>query len=420
MEEFLLYTGESVVETSDGQRITAEVQVVSQLQPAPRLTLRTEIHDPTFFSISAEDIRVSIPVLNEPIACFVRNWTCHAHKISAELGPTRSAVELQILVPLFSVRLHILNFFQLFPSVINLKTEDGWVLHISNASDREEDGNTGFRHIVTNFATIKRSNGESFSVEQVRRVIKDLLDFLSFAKGAWIAASIVTGLAANGSELIIEWGIRRFHKTQISASWFDGMHSTELLPLFAHFRRIRNSEWVKKEFDFYLYMFARAETNSAGPDVSLLALQALLESLAAMAVRLRRRGILGRDPDGQTNITGNRGAAGKIEDLLSSMKIPMEIPKGEIMKSLRLYCAQNEIDSGPAAIVNLRKVLAHAECSESRSAKRPFYPAYLLAKWYCELVMLNLCNYQGMYFNRTIHSWLGEREFVPWSHMFKR
>lgn len=61
-------------------------------------------------------------------------------------------------------------------------------------------------------------------------------------------------------------------------------------------------------------------------------------------------------------------------------------------------------------MVETRNLLVHARANDHL----PWHEAWMLARWYVELVLLRMLNFTGEYLNRTRALVVGDAERVPW------
>lgn len=205
-----------------------------------------------------------------------------------------------------------------------------------------------------------------------------------------------------------EWGIRRVSPWHRGTNWLDENHGesiVEFYPLFIE--RMRDEDW-SATLDHAIYWNHRSETTFVGPDGGCILLQTVLERLAWQLLVIDKKSL---SEDGFLKLP----AADQIRLLASVCSIPLEIPAHltELLKAAKEF----NWSDGPQAFVAIRNMLVHPPKAKGRQQKkRPFYEAYLLGKWYLDLVILSACKYRGLYANRTkMPRWIGDVEQVPWA-----
>jgi hypothetical protein len=88
--------------------------------------------------------------------------------------------------------------------------------------------------------------------------------------------------------------------------------------------------------------------------------------------------------------------------------IPVAIPPK--LAELAREAATRGWEDGPRAVVETRNLLVHASANDHL----PWHEAWMLARWYVELVLLRMLNFTGEYLNRTRALVVGDVERVPW------
>ncbi len=259
---------------------------------------------------------------------------------------------------------------------------------------------------ATHQVEFSREDGSSFTGKQAQAFLEKLSLFLSFCHGRWVAIVLTVGLDDNAEKTLEQWGTGRISSWRKPTGWLDKHHGTCISELYAEFcSKLSDAAWLDA-ISHVVYWFARADTNSVGPDGACILLQAALERLA-WHVLVRERG----------TISAKRfralTAAEQIRLMLGILSIPTEIPDG--LASLR-NLGKSKGWGGPEAFTYIRNRLTHPPKQGAESEVFPIYEAYCLAQWYVELAILSSCGYNGEYGNRTkIRRWVGQVERVPWA-----
>ena len=108
---------------------------------------------------------------------------------------------------------------------------DPWVVDIEAASNlsevkKELDETGGYG--ITHTGTVKRTDGDDFSVADVERLLFGLVLFLSFARGAYCGLTLVKGKNRDDQVAWELWGTNRVTAWFSPPSWFD-RHDAHLL-----------------------------------------------------------------------------------------------------------------------------------------------------------------------------------------------
>ena len=171
--------------------------------------------------------------------------------------------------------------------------------------------------------------------------------------------------------------------------------------------RTRDPDW-RATIEHAVYWNVRSETSLVDPDGGCILLQTTLERLAWQLLVIDGKSL---SEDGFSKMQ----AADQLRLLLSMSSIPLEIPPR--LTELQKAAKEFNWPDGPQAFVAIRNRLVHPPKTKGRQGRTwPYFEAYVLGKWYLDLVILSACKYEGLYANRTkIPRWVGEVERVPWS-----
>jgi hypothetical protein len=263
-------------------------------------------------------------------------------------------------------------------------------------------------YFFTHQIELRKTDGSSFSAVEAREELNLLCEFLSFCHGFWVSTSLTYGIDEEGVVAMEEWGIRQVGPWHRGTNWLDecnGDCMVELYPLFVE--RMKDREWHEAIVQA-IYWNHCSEMTFIGPGGGCILLQTILERLAWQLLVIDRMSL-------SANGFERRKAAGQLRMLLSTSAIPLEIPPQ--LTELQKAAKEFNWNDGPQAFVEIRNRLVHPPKKKGQQEKRyPDYEAYLLGKWYLDLVILNTCKYQGLYSNRTkIPRCVGGVERVPWA-----
>ncbi len=262
----------------------------------------------------------------------------------------------------------------------------------------------GFR--LTHIGYFEKPDGSSFSGKDANECLEALGFFLSFAKGIWCEPICAVGFDASGGRAWESWSSPR-EPWQTSRSWFDPHNSSHLATLFPGFmNRWQDDDW-REALHEVLYWYLNANHSSRGIDAGIILTQAAIERLSyEFSVKDRRL----------LTVNGFKDlwASDKFRLLLSSMKIPLDIPaETSELRRLARNSQMNWLDA-PHALTEIRNSLIHPENKRRGQLSSAYYEAWNLGLWYLEIGILAICGYSGYYCNRLKQRWIGQTEKVPW------
>ncbi len=348
--------------------------------------------------------------------------------------PTRSAITVTRPSDAISVaKFHLFNFPDFFgPESYVLRTgepplegfrgcgravlkADGWVITIA-ATDRTRDLEEALKgqggYAITHMGQVVREDGTKFSSEDLDDLLACLHYFLSFALGRWVGLALPVGFNTEGNRVFEQWGLPRTAggPWNGSCSWFDEHHGELLSLVFPGFlARWKSPLWHQPlTHAIYWYCGACDRGVGIGVDAGLILAQTALELLAwTHCVRDRKMA-----PPKKFE-RGGLDAAAKLRLLAGSLGIPVEIPAN--LSALREGARRKPAD-GMDAITGIRNSLVHPNAQPPPTGGMHYYEANNLSLWYIDLVLLRLCEHNGMYANRLVpNRFVGAVELVPWA-----
>ncbi len=272
-----------------------------------------------------------------------------------------------------------------------------WTIEITSESNLPEvkqllDSQGGYA--VTHTGTIKRSDGSSFSVQDVQPLLEGLRLFLSFARGAFCGVTLVKGNDQNGQIAWERWGTHKVTPWYNPPSWFDRNHGEILSEVFSGFLKSYEEQQELIRMLVGFYVSSNLGGHGVGIDASLILTQAALERLS------------------YKEIGGKPGV--RIAKCLEGNGISDEIPTD--CEALR---AVHSWKHGPHAVVEIRNNLVHPKQKYGDISTSAYFEAWSLGQWYVELTLLHMFDYNGEYGNRMIQKSRGEVELVPWARSDK-
>ena len=325
------------------------------------------------------------------------------------LVPTQQPVTVrQTEEPLQSVKFKVINFSSLHQSSCPaLLHAEPWCIEIKPVAElskikkilKMESG-----YAVTHEGSISRSDGESFSVEEARKLLDGLHLFLSFARGGDCGVTLISGSDENGEPAWEQWGTYSAFPWFDLSSWLDHRLNNDdaLSTAFPGFwRKVGQTTGAPDDrVRVALYWYLRSNESNA-LQASIILTQAALERLARQLLPNKRYKTL-------------NSTARKIRAVLQETAIDTVIP--ECCKELRTVRKTKGLCDGPEILSEIRNDLVHAKM-RTNICLEAYLEARDLGNWYVELLLLRLFEFTGQYANRLAYQYEGryESEIVPWA-----
>ncbi|MCE9527086.1 MAG: hypothetical protein K8R36_13650, partial [Planctomycetales bacterium] len=265
--------------------------------------------------------------------------------------------------------------------------------------------------VVTHMGRVTKSDGATFSSDQLEEILNCLHYFLSFALGRWAGVALPIGLDAVGQKVYETWGMGKTAHGPWKGghSWFDAHHADMLTHVFPGFMSLwKNNTW-REPLTHAIYWYLAACNHGIGVGISvdagLILTQTALELLAWTSCVIDRKLIPKSDFK-----RGKLTAAEKLRYLATSLDIPNDIPQ-----ALCNFKGPNGTKwrDSMHAITAVRNSLVHPDANAGL-AEDSFLDAWKLSLWYLDMIFLRLCGHNGVYANRLAKRWIGEVESVPW------
>lgn len=286
--------------------------------------------------------------------------------------------------------------------------QDGWQIEIQEVPDARRvietlnaDGGSGITHV----GKIRRRSGKTFTISAMRRTMRELHLFFSFARGLWTPVMLPVGFDSQGGRVFEEWGVTLGESWESCTTWFDDHHGEALADLYPGFVALLRDRAMGAAVPEALYWYLKSNRagRGAGPDGGLILSQAALERLAFAYLAKHSLSI--------------NGKAGEVlASACAHMGLSRSIP---IPKSLKaLHNANRRLKGkwrhGLHALVDIRNDMVHPQNRLNRHRNELIFEAWKLAQWYISLIILRLSGYNGQYSNHLTAQWCGEVEDVPW------
>ncbi|MFI2434541.1 hypothetical protein [Streptomyces sp. NPDC018693] len=270
-------------------------------------------------------------------------------------------------------------------------------------------------YVMTHVMEVRRTDGSLFTPDEVDPVLTAMHVGVSFALGRWAAPMLPVGEDSGGRVAWEQWGASHCDPARRSSDgwWYDQDHKSlgDFLSLvidaFADPDRL-----VTLRFQMMYAISAMRSRDFVEPRIIMGT--AGLEHV--MWERLVLNGILTKQQYKQ------RPAHELLRKVLLSAQIPVDI-NPQLLPAAAQYAAdvkmnENKDIDGADVVTWVRNRLVHPQESQE-----PVYrldgltrDAWLLARHYLVLLILNSLGYNGNYRDLTrIRGWVGDVASVPWA-----
>jgi hypothetical protein len=279
---------------------------------------------------------------------------------------------------------------------------------------------------ITHVAKLERSDGKTFTGTEAIQFLDLCSHFFSFARGFRIPIILLVGYNSNHESTWQHWDSRACLSWRGVSSWFPNHENgvlTQLLPGFLKWWRSWDEDIANTVLSWYL----TSNINAAMLEGSIVLTQVALE-LTAWTLLVEQEKVISEA--GFEKLP----ASDKIRLLLSKFKISTKLsPDWEtsVPELYKLFGQQppqplqnlvvmdnnngNKWVDGSHAFTEFRNGIVHPKRLRKILNAEPgaTFEVCSLGRWYLELVLLALCNYQGKYVNRLLipHQ---SPEVVPW------
>lgn len=281
---------------------------------------------------------------------------------------------------------------------------EGWEIELQElpeTADITKNLKSAGGNAITHVARLAKEDNSPFSVAELHRMVLHLHRFLSFACGTWIPVFGTVGFDAGGETVLEEWGSLLSSPWQAPRGWFDIHRGQTLAELFPGFVGLMGDDNLKQAASAAIYWYLRSNRagDGAGVDSGIILAHAALERLATA--------VIARD-----GLAKQGNAAAGIRAVFYHLGIPVEIPAK--LSHLSDAQALGDFVDGPQALSRIRNELVHPKRRLKSKLAPLIVEGWSLGQWYCELMLLRLAGYEGLYSNRITAQWIGENELVPW------
>ncbi len=275
---------------------------------------------------------------------------------------------------------------------------DEWTFCIRqhpNHSDAQKYLRTigGFQ--ITHIGSLYKTDGSAFSQDEVVSQLTAIRTFLSFANGARVGVTRMSGVNQDWTTVWSYWNISiaDWSDGSRSFSWFnrqDGANTDEpmvLSELFLEFCRLVKSDTsINRTIEWYLTAntmrpFIQTESNRISGDIASI-------NLAHNAHN---------DPWNKLNID--------LKNAGIYLDIPIECSNLQQLYHANPKWAEPTRPSGPVVLRHLRNCFEHptkpVKGLKDDYATAAMYEAWHLGQWYLESLILHKCGYTGPRANRV-------------------
>ena len=242
---------------------------------------------------------------------------------------------------------------------------------------------------LTQVCTLQRSDGQPFAPDEGAATLKELGDFLSFARGQRIACVLWKGQSGDGRVLREELRVPTVARWDIPRSWWDDHHGELLREVYPGFARLWRDPLWRHPLGSVVYWYTHSNTAASGVEGSLILSQAALEMLSWTFLVQARRSL---SKQGFKDLR----ASDKIRLRLDSLGIPITVPQETI--ELQQAAKTHKWVDGPHALSEMRNALVHPDLERRlQYSNKLLRDVWQLAQWYIELAVLRVCGFSGQY-----------------------
>ncbi|GET22625.1 hypothetical protein [Prolixibacter denitrificans] len=249
---------------------------------------------------------------------------------------------------------------------------------------------------------IKKRQGD-INYSELQDLLFCFQKFLTFLNGRRTAPLFIQGVY-EGKVKWTDFSSRIVDPYKYVVSWPAQVSIDGLDTLWRNYRVLwkQNKDFARSIIHWYV----EANMNSGYLEGAIIMTQVALELLYNWLIIEEQKLLIGRDG---ANIT----AANKIRLLLSQINLKSKCP--ETLEKLGLFIKENKLEDGIEAFVLIRNSIVHSQENKRKEIKNldgdVKFEALELGLWYIEVAMLNILEFEGMYYNRCSRAmWSGEGE----------
>src|ERR1039457_2431980 len=317
--------------------------------------------------------------------------------------------------------LHIANFPRLHGRVVRwpdgsaapgrlVFESDHWRIVMDEVQDadaavKELNSSGGFA--FTHTARVEHLSGGTFTVPALAELVEAFTFFCWLCTEARCGPMLPVGFNGQGRAVWSRWNPTVTESFPSARTWLDCTHADEAEALFPLFMdRFAHPYWrqVLRHAIAYLIDAGRPSTVNRAIIMAQVLLEAVSYSWLVEERKLRTHDDFG----------DHRTTAQNIREMLQDMKVPVAIPAKLTALATTRNKKGNPVD-GPQALVIKRNEIMHRRRATQTANYDPMIEAWQLGAWYCELAVLHLCGFTGLYRSRlSDNADPGAAEPVPW------
>lgn len=280
---------------------------------------------------------------------------------------------------------------------------------VSGYANAKEQARIEGGYVVSHAGILSKPDGSEILVGEAEEVLHALFAFLSFARGNWSTPMFARGLVRGATEWeqVAAWRVGAWKDV---GSWFPVRQPASGATAWDGFI----ARWFTPQRQYPLHIaihwYVEANTGAGGLEGGIVLVQAALELLAA-AIIVEEKHLV------NANTFEKWSAAKRINTLLHELKIPTRIP----VELAALANAAKQLGASPdvAVLTRIRNWIIHPTLSNRTTLASVVnlarWEALQFGLWCVEMIILQLCDYRGVYANRLTHKYVGEVDQVPWS-----
>ena len=253
---------------------------------------------------------------------------------------------------------------------------------------------------LTHTGTIVRTDGQQFSLDELKDFLEGLHLFLSFTRGSYCGLTYLSGHDSDRNRVWEQWGTYKVEPWRGELpTWVVPDASHALSSVFEGFRKLLNDP-VRADATYKIMQWYLRSNESSETVVGVVLAHAALEHLSFMVNGPKRR----KQPEGEW-----------IADALRKHGVDPSLPT-ECSELTGLNKTRGWIH-GPHVLTVIRNDLVHPDNKSGPFTEEALREAQSLGLYYVELMLLRLSNYSGQFVNRLkarnhISSGI---ETVPWA-----
>ncbi|HLO83661.1 MAG TPA: hypothetical protein VK203_01430 [Nostocaceae cyanobacterium] len=429
-ENVILYEGEMEIE-QDKRIIKGNGSVYLKWFPYPQIEFQLSNSDFNFLDDNKETY-LKLPEYQSVVKVYISRFNQKVsltETLTKMRGISKEPIVISSENELMNIKFHLTNFDQVHGCVPSLLIkEDGSLTVIDRIVFEVEDWRVKIDNIetikntldfvsdqggygITHIGQLERIDNKSFVINEAREFLKALSYFLSFARGFLVSPTLLVGYDQNENVVWQEWNSSNSDPWKAVDSWAWGLKGINLVNAFLGFYK-----WWKdwgESAQLVIYWYLQSNKGASGVEGSIILAQAALEILAWF--HLVEKGSISQKDFNQEPF---KYTSQKINKLLDECNIPNTIPLDftELAQFSQLEGSNN---NGPYAFCKIRNNFTHA-APENRQTffntpSKALKETWTLGRWYIEMVLLKLFDYNDVYCNRLANNkYKGDLEPVPW------